>query len=85
MAERLHRCNVVLLGKAGAGRSTVAKKIAGLEDHFTFSSSVRNQTKQTRCHKVLVNGPDGKMYAIKPIDTAQGLIRHRDANQQRDF
>ena len=63
------RRNVLVIGKTGAGKSTVANKIIG-ENVFTTSGSVQSSTSGNSYHDVaVVDERNGKYYSIRIIDT----------------
>ena len=63
------RRNVLVIGKTGAGKSTVANKIIG-ENVFPTSGSVGSSTSvNTHYDKVVVDERNGREYTIRMIDT----------------
>ena len=60
--------NVVVLGKAGAGKSTVANKILG-QSTFKVSSSLGSETKSVKHSEVRVICSGNVEYTFKVIDT----------------
>lgn len=65
----VQRRNIVVLGKTGAGKSTVANKIAG-HDNFKVKSSTESVTsKVSHTEVVLVDPKTNTQYNFKLIDT----------------
>ena len=63
------RRNILVIGKTGAGKSTVANKIIG-QNVFTTSGSVESRTSvNSHCDVMVVDERNGNLYAIRMIDT----------------
>lgn len=73
------RRNVVVLGKCGAGKSTVANNIVG-HDVFTVGSSLGSVTEKPSHTEVIATGKDGTQYNFKVIDTV-GLFDMQKTNK----
>ena len=67
-ALQIQRRNVVVLGKTGAGKSTVANKIVGKEVFTVAKESVASVTKEPSSKEAKVTVDDIQYY-IKAIDT----------------
>ena len=61
------RRNIIVLGKTGAGKSTVANQILGT-NHFEVSTSTQSVTRRVRNGEARLT-VDGVDYNIKIIDT----------------
>jgi len=62
------RCNIVVLGVMGSGKSTVANKILRYEA-FDVASNPTRVTKFVSCAERVLEGPDEVMYSVKVVDT----------------
>ena len=62
------RCNVLVLGVMGQGKSTVANKVL-CHDHFSVSARPTLETKSVSCGERVIEGPGKVMYSVKVVDT----------------
>jgi len=62
------RCNIVVLGVMGSGKSTVANKILRHEA-FDVAANPTGVTKLVSCAERVLEGPEKVMYSVKVVDT----------------
>jgi len=62
------RCNVVVVGVMGAGKSTLANKILR-HDIFDIGSKPTRATDTVSCGERVIEGPGKIMYSVKVVDT----------------
>lgn len=72
------RRNIVVLGKTGAGKSTVANHVAG-QNLFEVSDSPASVTMRTNHEEIIFRGSHGVEYNFKVIDTV-GVFDHKKTN-----
>lgn len=72
--------NIIILGKTGAGKASVANAILG-EDKFTIGETVESFTRRRRDLEIVTHKPNGKdyEYRVKIIDTAE--VYNRETSQ----
>ena len=62
------RCNIVVLGVMGSGKSTVANKILR-HKAFDVAANPTSVTKMVSCAERVIEGPGKVMYSVKVVDT----------------
>lgn len=75
----IRRRNVVVLGKTGAGKSTVGNRIAG-QDSFFVADSPDSVTTTTTHQEVAFSEPGNVQYHLKVIDTI-GIFDNKKTNK----
>jgi len=74
--KRIQKRNIVVLGKSGSGKSTIANRIVGAEV-FRVARSVDGVTKRPQ-YEETEYGKDGFLYKIKVMDTVGLFDPSRD-------
>lgn len=75
------RCNIVVLGVTGVGKSTVANKILRHNAFHVDPNKVTCVTKTVSCGERVIVGPESVMYSVKVVDTVGFSDPRRDPDE----